>query len=50
MNPDKSVELANIEEGWQVIKSPTDKEHGLREAYLIESAGFCWEPSVPLNV
>ena len=50
VNPDKSVDLANIEEGWQVIQSPTDKEHGLREAYLIDSAGFCWVPSVPLHV
>jgi hypothetical protein len=50
VNPDKSVELANIEEGWQVIQSPTDKDHGLREAYLIDSAGFCWVPSVPLHV
>jgi len=50
VSPDKSVELANIEQGWQVIQSPTDKEHGLREAFLLDSIGFCWVPSVPLNV
>ena len=47
--PDKSVELASIEQGWQVIESPTNKEHGLREAFLLDSVGFCWVPSVPLS-
>ena len=50
VSPDKSVELANIEQDWQVIQSPTDKEHGFREAFLLDSIGFSWVPSVPLNV
>ena len=38
---DKSVELTNIEQDGQVIKSATDKEYGLREAFLLDSIGFC---------
>ena len=49
VSPDKSVEQASIEQGLQVIGSPTDKEHGLRKAFLIDSVGFCWVPSVPLK-
>ena len=49
VSPDKSVEQASIEQGWQVIESPNDKEHGLREAFLLDNVGFCWVPSVPLS-
>ena len=40
--PDKSVEQACIEKGWQVTESPIDKEHGLREASLLDSVSFFW--------
>ena len=49
VSPDKSVEQASIEQGWQVIESPNDKKHGLREAFLMDNVGFCWVPSVPLS-
>ena len=49
VSPDKSVEQASIEQGWQVIESPNDKEHGLREAFLLDNVGFCWVPSIPLS-
>ena len=49
MSPDKSVEQASIEQGWQVLESAKEKEHGLREAFLLNNAGFCCVPSVPLS-
>jgi len=43
------VEQASIEQGWQVIESPNDEEHGLREAFLPDNVGFCWVPSAHLS-
>jgi len=31
-----------------VLAGATDKEHGLREAYLVDDDGYVWVPSVPL--
>ena len=47
--PDKSVDQASIEQSWQIIESPTNKGHGLKEAFLVDSADFCWVPSVPFK-
>lgn len=34
--------------GMHVLQSPTDKPHGLREAYLLCGDGYAWVPSRPL--
>ena len=31
--------------GGTVLQPPTDKPHGLREAYLLGPDGYCWVPS-----
>jgi catechol 2,3-dioxygenase-like lactoylglutathione lyase family enzyme len=35
--------------GGMILQAPTDKPHGLREAFLLSPAGFCWVPSRPLS-
>ena len=40
LDKDKSAELASIEHGWQIIEIYTDKEHGLREAFLLIVLAF----------
>ena len=30
--------------GFKVISKSQDKPHGLRECYIIDSAGYCWVP------
>jgi len=36
--------------GHAVLQAPTDKPHGLREAFLLSPDGYCWVPSRPLEV
>jgi len=31
--------------GGTVLQAPTDKPHGLREAYILDRDGYCWCPS-----
>ena len=45
-DPDKAV-LAAEHAGDTVLQSPTDKPHGLREAYILDSDGYAWVPSRP---
>ena len=33
--------------GGTVLQAPTDKPHGLREAYILSPSGYCWVPSRP---
>lgn len=33
-----------IKHGFKVISESKDKSHGLRESYIIDSAGYCWVP------
>ena len=33
--------------GGSVLQAPTDKPHGLREAYILDADGYCWVPSRP---
>ena len=34
--------------GAHILQPPTDKPHGLREAYILDSDGIAWIPSRPL--
>ena len=45
-DPDKAVQAAE-QAGGTVLQSPTDKPHGLREAYILDSDGYAWVPSRP---
>ena len=48
VNPDDAAKRAEAEDGWQVLQPPGDKEHGVREAFILDPMGYCWVPSVPL--
>lgn len=34
--------------GGTILQPPTDKPHGLREAYILDADGYAWVPSRPL--
>ena len=34
--------------GATILQPPTDKPHGLREAYILDADGYAWVPSRPL--
>ena len=34
--------------GLHILQPPTDKPHGLREAYILDPDGYAWIPSRPL--
>ncbi len=34
--------------GYMVLQQPTDKPHGLREAYILCENGYAWVPSGPI--
>ena len=44
VDPDMAVNKA-IEGGFHVLQQPTNKEHGLREAYIIGPDNYVWVPS-----
>ncbi|UWQ62594.1 glyoxalase [Leisingera caerulea] len=45
-DPDQAVALAAAA-GFTVLQVPTDKPHGLREAYILCDNGYAWVPSRP---
>ena len=46
---DPEVAAARAEAaGGTILQPPTDKPHGLREAYLLDPDGYVWVPSRPL--
>jgi len=45
-DPDAAVARA-IETGAMILQEPTDKPHGLREAYILCENGYAWVPSRP---
>lgn len=45
-DPDRAVALAQ-EKGAMILQEPTDKPHGLREAYILCENGYAWVPSRP---
>lgn len=47
-DPDASVARAEAA-GATVLQQPTDKPHGLREAYILCENGYAWVPSRPLS-
>lgn len=46
-DPEEAVSRAE-DAGMHVLQAPTDKPHGLREAYLLCPNGYAWVPSRPL--
>jgi predicted enzyme related to lactoylglutathione lyase len=46
-DPDVAVAKAHAA-GAMVLQEPTDKPHGLREAYILCENGYAWVPSRPL--
>jgi len=47
IDPDEAAGRAEAA-GGHVLQSPTDKPHGLREAYILSPSGYCWVASRPL--
>ncbi|MEP5153306.1 VOC family protein [Planktotalea sp.] len=47
-DPDEAVAKAKSQ-GAHVLQKPTDKPHGLREAYILCENGYAWVPSRILN-
>lgn len=45
-DPDLAVERASAA-GFTILQEPTDKPHGLREAYILCANGYAWVPSRP---
>ncbi|MEM1073326.1 MAG: VOC family protein [Pseudomonadota bacterium] len=43
-DPDHAVERARAH-GATILQDPTDKPHGLREAYILCDDGYAWVPS-----
>ena len=48
IDPDGAAARADAA-GGTVIQPPTDKPHGLREAYILSPSGYAWVPSRPLE-
>ena len=47
-DPDAAVARAKAA-GGTILQAPTDKPHGLREAYILCENGYAWVPSVALK-
>ncbi len=45
-DPDNAAERAEAA-GFTILQAPTDKPHGLREAYILCENGYAWVPSRP---
>ena len=48
IDPDMASEKAKSIDA-TVLQEPTDKEHGLREAYILCENGYAWVPSKPID-
>ena len=46
-DPDAVADLADVHPDWTVLQTATNKEHGVREAYLLDMYGYCWVVSEP---
>jgi len=46
--PEPAVARATVR-GDVILQSPTDKPHGLCEAYILSPSGYAWVPSRPLK-
>ncbi|MGV6849356.1 MAG: glyoxalase [Marinibacterium sp.] len=47
-DPDAAASRADAA-GGTILQPPTDKPHGLREAYILCANGYAWVPSRPLQ-
>jgi len=47
-DPD-AAEAAARQAGYTVLAGSMDKPHGLREAYILDTDGYCWVPDVPIG-
>ena len=47
-DPDAAVIRAGQDAGFTILQSATDKEHGVREAFILDPLGYCWVPSVSI--
>ena len=45
-DPDAAVRRAGEDADFTILQPATDKEHGLREAFILDPLGYCWVPSV----
>lgn len=48
-DPEEAVARAQ-DQGLEILQLPTDKPHGLREAYIVCPNGYVWVPSRPLEL
>lgn len=46
-DPDLAAKRATAA-GAAILQPPTDKPHGLREAYILDSDGYAWVPGISL--
>lgn len=47
-DPEEAVDRAKSH-GATILQPPTDKPHGLREAYILDTDGYAWVPSRPVR-
>ena len=45
VDPDQAAAAAATFENLVVLQEPTNKPHGLREAFILDADGYCWVPS-----
>jgi catechol 2,3-dioxygenase-like lactoylglutathione lyase family enzyme len=43
VDPDAACAAA-LKHGYEVLEPPSDKPHGLREAYILDADGYVWVP------
>lgn len=48
ISPEDAVDRATVR-GDVILQPPTDKPHGLCEAYILSPSGYAWVPSRPLR-
>ena len=46
VDPDVAVAAAQ-KHGYGVLEPPSNKPHGLREAYILDADGYVWVPDTP---
>jgi catechol 2,3-dioxygenase-like lactoylglutathione lyase family enzyme len=46
VDPDAAV-VAARKHGYEVLEPPSNKPHGLREAYILDADGYVWVPDTP---
>ena len=45
VDPDAACAAA-LQRGYGVLEPPSDKPHGLREAYILDADGYVWVPDI----